>query len=84
MWDGFTPLRLLGISLTELTHEEESQLSLFPDEGKEKRRKLDKTMDALRQKFGNDTIVRATSYHSDMQVGKKYRAQMENKTESDN
>lgn len=83
LWDGFTPLRLLGISLTELTHEEESQLSLFTDEGKEKRRKLDKTMDALRQKFGSDTIVRATSYHSDMQVGKKYRAQMENKTESD-
>ena len=83
LWDGFTPLRLLGISLTELTHEEESQLSLFPDEGKEKRRKLDKTMDALRQKFGSDTIVRAASYHSAIEVGKKYRAQIENKTESD-
>lgn len=77
LWDSVTPLRLLGISLTDLTREEQAQISLFPDETKEKARKLDKAMDAIRGKFGSGTLVRASNVNSQLQVGKKYQAQLE-------
>ena len=48
------PLRLIGVALTNLTDERFEQLSLFEDnEKKERRRKLDATMDEIRKKFGN-------------------------------
>ena len=77
LWDGATPLRLLGISLTNITKEETMQFSLFQDESKEKARKLDKAKDALNAKFGSATIVRGSSIQSKIDVGKKYRAQIE-------
>jgi len=40
---------------------------------------LDKAMDAIREKFGSSTVVRASNYQSDLEVGKKYKAQIENK-----
>ena len=79
LWDEQTPLRLLGVALTELTREDEPQLSLFPDEKKEKARRLDKTYDAINSKFGADTIRRGSSVQSKLDVGKKYRAQLEQK-----
>ena len=83
LWDGHTPLRLLGISLTDLTHEDAPQLSLFPDEGKEKARRLDKAYDAINSKFGSAAIMRGSSVQSGLDVGKKYRAQMEQKQKKD-
>ena len=47
LWDGVTPLRLLGIAMTNITKEETMQFSLFQDEAKEKARKIDKAKDAL-------------------------------------
>lgn len=82
LWDGHTPLRLLGISLTELTREEQPQLSLFPDEGREKARRLDKAYDAINSRFGALAIMRGSSVQSGLEVGKKYRAQMEQKKKS--
>lgn len=81
LWDKKTPLRLLGISLTQITDEENSQLSLFSSESesREKERRLDKAMDAIRSKFCSSTVVRASNYNSNLDVGKKYKAQMENK-----
>lgn len=77
LWDGVTPLRLLGISMTNITKEETMQFSLFQDEAKEKARKIDKAKDALNAKFGTATIVRGSSIQSKIDVGKKYTAQME-------
>lgn len=77
LWDGHTPLRLLGVALTNVTHEDTSQLSLFPDEGRERARKLDRATDAINNKFGAATIVRGTSVQSNLEVGRKHRAQME-------
>ena len=51
LWDGRMPLRLLGISLTDLSHGEETQMSLFADEQRERSRKLDRAMDAIRDKY---------------------------------
>lgn len=83
LWDGHTPLRLLGISLTELTREEQPQLSLFPDEGREKARRLDKAYDAINSRFGASAIMRGSSVQSGLEVGKKYRAQMEQKKKTE-
>lgn len=47
LWDGRTPLRLIGVALTNLIREETSQVSLFPDEKKERSRKLDQAYDAI-------------------------------------
>ena len=79
LWDGHTPLRLLGISLTDLTREESSQLSLFPEEDREKARRLDHAYDVINSKFGAAAIMRGSSMQSGLEVGKKYRAQMEQK-----
>ena len=77
LWDGATPLRLLGIAMTNITREDTAQFSLFPDEKKEKARKIDKAKDALNAKFGTSTIVRGSSIQSKIDVGKKYKAQIE-------
>lgn len=76
LWDRRTPLRLLGVSLTALTEEDGGQLSLFPDEKKERERKLDKLIDSIRGRFGSNTILRGSvmQYGS---VGKKHKAQAE-------
>jgi len=79
LWDGVTPLRLLGIALTNITREDTMQFSLFQDEAKEKARKIDKAKDALNAKFGSATIVRGSSIQSNINVGKKYQAQIEQK-----
>ena len=79
LWNGKTPLRLLGIALTDLTKEDYVQTSLFDtaDERKTKSKKLDKAVDALRSKFGRSTIQRGTLLQDTHEVGKKYKAQME-------
>lgn len=76
LWDGVTPLRLFGIALTNITREETAQLSLFPDENRDKARRLDKAYDAINSKFGAATIMRGSSMQSKVDVGKKYKAQM--------
>lgn len=76
LWDGRTPLRLIGVALNDLTREETPQMSLFPDEKKERSRKLDQAYDAINKKFGASTIQRLSNLQSDLQVGKKYQAQM--------
>ena len=77
LWDGHTPLRLIGVALTDLTKEEPAQISLFPNEKKERSRKLDQAYDAIHKKFGATAIQRGSSLQSNLKVGKKYQAQME-------
>ena len=54
-------VRLIGVSVSQLTRCEEQQLSLFEAEEDRKRRKLDKTVDRIREKHGDDSIKRARS-----------------------
>lgn len=77
MWDKRTPLRLIGIALTKIVYDEPEQLSLFVDEKKERGKKIDKAVDDLRNKFGFNTIKRGSVINSDIDVAKKYKAQME-------
>ena len=85
LWNGKTPLRLLGIALTELTKENFTQLSLFSETAEQKARsqKLDQTVDALRSKYGRSTIQRGALLQDTHEVGKKYKAQMEDADSAD-
>ena len=61
-WDGVTPLRQLGVQMTRLSKEPYQQfdfLSGLTPEQFERKLKLDETVDALRDKFGEDIIRRA-------------------------
>ena len=61
-WDGVTPLRQLGVQMTKITGEPYQQFDLFSGvspEQYEKKLRLDETVDALRDKFGEDVIRRA-------------------------
>lgn len=59
VWDGRTALRLIGVSLTDLTKESGEQLSLFGSSSAEndKKRKLDSAVDAIRNKYGDSKIT---------------------------
>lgn len=61
-WDRITPLRQLGVQVTELSHEPYQQFDLFSGmdpEQYERKLRLDEAVDALRDKFGEDIIRRA-------------------------
>ncbi len=77
LWDRHTPIRLLGVALTQINTGPAAQLSLFPDEHKEKTRKLDQAVDTIRSRFGHDTIAHGSIRASTLDVGKKHRAQTE-------
>ena len=60
-WDGITPLRQLGVQMTQLSSEPYQQYDLFSGMTPrqfERKLKLDETVDALRDKFGEDILRR--------------------------
>ena len=81
LWDRRTPLRLMGLALTGITREGEEQMSLFPDEKKERARKIDRAVDSIRGKFGPDTIIRGTTVGSDGRIGRKFKARAQERQE---
>ena len=61
-WDGVTPLRQLGVQMTRLSNEPYRQFDFFSGLTPvqyERKLKLDETVDALRDRFGEDIIRRA-------------------------
>lgn len=79
MWDEETPLRLLGVALTELTDSSNGQLSFFTEQDpkRERDRKVDKTVDYIRTKFGSSAITRGSICGKSDNIGKKHKAQMD-------
>lgn len=77
-WNG-EPLRLIGLALSDVTNDDFCQMSLFMDERHEKMKKLDGAMDSIRNRFGNDSIKRASTLNGkDLnRVGRKYRESQE-------
>ena len=62
LWDRVTPLRQLGVQMTRLSTEPYQQYDLFSGvspQRYERKIKLDETVDALRDKFGEEIIRRA-------------------------
>ena len=60
-WDGVTPLRQLGVQLTHLAREPYQQFDFFSGvspQRYDRKLRLDETVDALRDRFGEDIIRR--------------------------
>lgn len=57
LWDGHTPLRLVGIGISQFG--ETIQPSLF-DSTRDKRLGLEKRIDSLRERFGKDAVIPAS------------------------
>jgi len=74
LWDKRTPLRLLGVALTDLSREEPEQISMFSEEKNSKEKEIDKIIDDIRGKFGSDTIVRGSTMQYSKDVAKKHKA----------
>lgn len=60
LWDHVTPVRLVGISCGNLTKEGEEQMHLFVQEEKEKKERLGRMIDEIKDIYGEDAIQRAT------------------------
>ena len=61
-WDGITPLRQLGVQITRLSGEPYQQYDFFSGlspQQFERKLRLDETVDALRDKYGEDIVRRA-------------------------
>jgi len=81
LWKDKRALRLMSISLSNLTRDEApEQLSLFEDTqapAREKNTKMDKTVDALRTKYGADIIQRGSVLQSGVKVARKFKGKQE-------
>lgn len=80
LWDSQTPLRLLGVALTDIDSGGLIQESFFHDEDRERSRNLDAAVDNIRKMFGADTISRGCTINSKTagRIAQKHRAQFEN------
>ena len=63
-WDK-TPLRLIGVRTTKITDEGYCQLNLFESEQSRKRKEMEKAVDTIRNKFGTDSVKRASFLKED-------------------
>ena len=66
-WD-LTPVRLIGVRAGKIQEEDCYQISLFEDPRAVKMKEMEKTVDAIREKFGTDSIKRASFLKKDSLV----------------
>lgn len=66
LWKG-QPLRHMGVRVAELCQNDFIQLSLF-ERDYEKERKVDRAVDAIRQRFGAQAIFRSSYLHSGLKA----------------
>lgn len=59
LWDE-SPIRLLGVQTSRVTRCENQQLTLFSMESFNRDKKLEKSLDQIRDKFGDQSIMRAS------------------------
>ncbi len=64
-------IRLIGVRVEKLSNENEVQLSLFSSDDNKKQEKLDKTLDLLKEKYGNEAITRAGKMNIDKMINLK-------------
>lgn len=75
LWDGRTPIRLLGVSAGKAAQEEYYQYTLFDEQARQKARSLDRMVDSIRNRYGNDALKRASLLDSKQteRIGRKHR-----------
>lgn len=84
MWKHHSPLRLISITLSNLTKGRNSgvQMSLFGESetiNNERDEKLDKTLDSIRGRFGSGIVQRGAIMNSDLNVARKFKGEKDNK-----
>jgi len=77
-WDG-QPLRLIGLSLSDIDRDGFEQMSFFQDEKKEKLKKLDSALDSIRGRFGSTSVRRASTIGIEERMGRRHRAESSKK-----
>ena len=60
LWDFKTPIRQLGVHTTRLDNKTVHQFNLFETPKTKKNEKLDQAIDNIRNKYGDDAVMRAT------------------------
>lgn len=66
LWDG-TPIRKLGVNVSELVDNDYIQVTLFDSQTFQKQKAIDTCMDAIRLRYGNKAAGRACFLHSGIQ-----------------
>ena len=66
IWNGKSPLRLIGVSLGDVTKQSAEQISLFGSDSSEtdKKRSLDAAVDNIRNRFGDSKILLGATINS--------------------
>ena len=77
-WSESKPIRMITVTVTNLVKKNEvvSQLSLFEennDESREKRKKSEKAVDNIRQKYGYDSIIKGAVINTDIGIYKAHK-----------
>ena len=62
---NMAPLRLMGVRAGKISDDDFSQMCLFSDPRAEIRKELEKTVDAIRSRYGTDSIKRASFLRKD-------------------
>lgn len=60
LWDRKTPLRQMGVQMSKVSHDPYRQYSLFDSVSYDRLEKLDTAVDAIREKYGEGAICRAS------------------------
>ncbi len=80
MWQNHKPLRLMSITLSNLTNDKTAgvQMSLFGEAenlNNERDEKLDKTLDSIRGRFGSGIVQRGTVMGTGLNVARKFKGE---------
>ena len=59
MYKEETPIRLVGLRISNLTEKAQEQLSLFDTQKTQKQKEIDKALDKIKEKYGYQSITRA-------------------------
>ena len=82
LWNG-NPIRLLGVHTSKATTESTRQYSLFETRDMEKLSKLDSAIDAIRQKYGEDSVKRASFVRTSRETSENGDASSTNADKTD-
>jgi len=66
LWDGRTPIRQIGVRTSKVQSDAGRQYNLFDMERFDRLESLDKMVDGIRNRFGEDSIMRASFLQSNV------------------
>lgn len=73
-WKG-EPLRLIGLSLTDIERDGFEQFSFLDVEKNERLKKLDVALDSIRGRYGDESVQRASISDAGKRINRKFKAE---------